>query len=61
MYAEPARAFIESRGGEVRTGALARVLTDGTRVTGVDVRGERIAASRVDLGRALVRHAHALR
>jgi squalene-associated FAD-dependent desaturase len=47
MYAEPARAFIESRGGEVRTGALARVLTDGTRVTGVDVLGERIAASRV--------------
>jgi hydroxysqualene dehydroxylase len=47
MYAEPARAFIESRGGEVRTGALARVVTDGTRVTGVDVRGERIAASRV--------------
>jgi squalene-associated FAD-dependent desaturase len=47
MYAEPARVFIESRGGEVRTGALARVLTDGTRVTGVDVRGERIDASRV--------------
>ena len=47
MYAEPARAFIESRGGEVRTGALARVLTDGTRVTGVDVRGERIATARV--------------
>ena len=47
MYAEPARAFIERRGGEVRTGALARVLTDGTRVTGVDVRGERITASRV--------------
>ena len=47
MYAEPARAFIESRGGEVRTGALARVLTNGARVTGIDVRGERIAASRV--------------
>ncbi len=47
MYAGPARAFIESRGGEVRTNALARVRTDGTRVTGVDVRGERIAASRV--------------
>ena len=47
MYAEPARAFIERRGGEVRTGALARVLTDGTRVTGVDVRGERIPSSRV--------------
>ena len=47
MYAEPARAFIESRGGEVRTGALARVLSDGERVTGVEVRGERIAAARV--------------
>ncbi len=47
MYAEPARAFVESRGGEVRTGALARVLTDGARVTGVDVRGERIGAPRV--------------
>jgi hydroxysqualene dehydroxylase len=47
MYAEPARAFIESRGGNVRTGALARVLTNGTRVTGVDVRGERIDAARV--------------
>ncbi|HET9062116.1 MAG TPA: hydroxysqualene dehydroxylase HpnE [Candidatus Binatia bacterium] len=47
MYAEPARAFIERRGGEVRTSALARVLTDGTRVTGVDVRGERIPSSRV--------------
>jgi len=47
MYAEPARAFVEDRGGEVRTGALARVMTDGERVTGVDVRGERIAASRV--------------
>jgi hypothetical protein len=47
MYAEPARRFIESRGGEVRTGALARVTTDGTRVTGVEVRGELIAASRV--------------
>ncbi len=47
MYAEPARAFIERRGGSVRTGALARVLSDGTRITGVDVRGERIPASRV--------------
>jgi hydroxysqualene dehydroxylase len=47
MYAEPARAFIESRGGEVRTSALARVASDGTRVTGIDVRGEHIGASRV--------------
>ena len=47
MYAEPARAFVERRGGSVRTGALARVLSDGARITGVDVRGERIPASRV--------------
>jgi squalene-associated FAD-dependent desaturase len=47
MYAGPARTFIERHGGEVRAGALARVLTDGDRVTGVDVRGERIAAARV--------------
>ncbi|HXG55303.1 MAG TPA: hydroxysqualene dehydroxylase HpnE, partial [Vicinamibacterales bacterium] len=41
MYAVPARAFIEARGGEVRTGSLARVLVEDGRVTGVDVRGER--------------------
>ena len=40
MYAEPARAFIESHGGEVRTSALARVTTDGERVTGVQLRDE---------------------
>lgn len=44
MYAVPARAFIEARGGEVRTGSLARVLVEHGRVTGVDVRGERMAA-----------------
>ncbi|HET7220614.1 MAG TPA: hydroxysqualene dehydroxylase HpnE [Vicinamibacterales bacterium] len=44
MYAEPARTFIEQRGGEVRTGALARIVADDARVAGVDVRGERIAA-----------------
>ncbi len=43
-YAEPARAFIEARGGEVRTDALARVVTDGVRVTAVDVRGLRVPA-----------------
>jgi hydroxysqualene dehydroxylase len=38
MYAEPARAFIESRGGAVRTGALARIVADAGRVLGVEVR-----------------------
>ena len=44
MYAEPARAFIESRGGVVRTGALARVLVENGRPAAVDVRGERLPA-----------------
>ena len=43
MYAEPARAYIESRGGSVRTGALGRITGEGGRLTDVDVRGERIA------------------
>ena len=30
MYAEPAREFIERRGGSVRTGAAARLSVDGT-------------------------------
>ncbi len=58
MYAEPAKRFIEARGGDVRTNALARVITEHGRVCGVDVRGERIATRRViaavpwfDLGR----------
>ncbi len=46
-YAEPARAFIEARGGIVRTGAAAKVLVDGGAVIGVDVGDERIAASTV--------------
>jgi hydroxysqualene dehydroxylase len=40
MYAEPARAFIESRGGEVRVNALARVAVRGGRVESVSVRGD---------------------
>jgi len=40
MYAEPARAFIEARGGEVRVNALARVAVRGGRVESVSVRGE---------------------
>lgn len=47
MYALPARAFIERRGGDVRTGALARVIADDGGVTAVDVRGERIPATHV--------------
>jgi squalene-associated FAD-dependent desaturase len=58
VYAEPARTFIESRGGEVRLNALARVVVEDGQVCGVDIRGDRIAARHVisavpwfDLGR----------
>jgi squalene-associated FAD-dependent desaturase len=47
MYAEPAREYIERRGGEVRINAPAAVagLTrDSAQVAAVEVRGERIAA-----------------
>lgn len=47
MYAEPARAFIEQRGGHVRTSSPARVLASGSRVDGVLVRDERIEAQAV--------------
>ncbi|MEX2660719.1 MAG: hydroxysqualene dehydroxylase HpnE [Vicinamibacterales bacterium] len=47
MYAEPARAFIERHGGDVRTNALARIVADETGVTAVEVRGERIPATAV--------------
>jgi len=47
MYAEPARAYIESHGGEVRVNALTRVVVGQGRVQAVDVRGERIATNRV--------------
>ena len=40
MYAEPARTFIESQGGEVRVNALARVAVRGGRVETVSVRGD---------------------
>ena len=58
MYAEPARAFIASRGGEVRVNALTRVVVENGRVSAIDIRGERIATRQVisavpwfDLGR----------
>ena len=47
MYAEPARDFIESRGGEVRVNAPARIIVEHGRVRAVEVRGERIEARRV--------------
>ena len=40
FYAEPARAFIESRGGEVRTKAPARVAVVDHRLAGVETDGE---------------------
>lgn len=57
-YAEPARAFIESHGGDVRVNALARVVVEDGGVSAIDIRGERIATRQVisavpwfDLGR----------
>jgi zeta-carotene desaturase len=47
MYAEPARRFIEARGGEVRLNALTRVIVEQGRVVGADVRGQRILAKTV--------------
>jgi hydroxysqualene dehydroxylase len=47
MYAIPARRYIESRGGQVRVNALARLTIAGNRVAGVDVRGEPVAATTV--------------
>jgi hydroxysqualene dehydroxylase len=44
MYAEPARAFIEARGGEVRVNALARVAVRAGRVESVTVRGDALPA-----------------
>jgi hydroxysqualene dehydroxylase len=39
MYAEPAREFVERRGGTVRTGAVAKLTVDGT--LDVEASGER--------------------
>jgi hydroxysqualene dehydroxylase len=49
MYAEPARDFIQARGGTVRLNALARVVVEHGVVRGVEVRGERIDAPHVVL------------
>jgi zeta-carotene desaturase len=47
MYARPARAFLEQRGGAVRLNALARVRIGPGSVAAVDVRGEAVRATHV--------------
>jgi uncharacterized protein with NAD-binding domain and iron-sulfur cluster len=47
MYALPAKRYVESRGGEVRLNALARVRIVAGRVAGVEVRGEPLPISQV--------------
>ena len=47
LYAEPARRFIESRGGEVRIGVPAKVCLRNGSVAYVEARGEHIRAAAV--------------
>ena len=47
MYALPARRYVESKGGEVRVNALARLRIAAGRVASVDVRGEPLTIARV--------------
>ena len=57
MYAEPARRYIEARGGAVRTGAAAKVHIAPDGALTVEAAGERWTAGDRDLGRAVVRPA----
>ena len=47
MYAEPARAYITARNGDVRTSSLARIAVAGGAVRHVEVRGEIFTAPTV--------------
>ena len=47
MYAEPARTFVESKGGSVRTGVSARIRLENQSVACVDAAGESITAPAV--------------
>ena len=47
MYAEPAREYLDRRGGKVVTGVTARVVVDAGGVTAVDGAGERWTADAV--------------
>lgn len=47
LYAEPARRFVESRGGEVRIGTPGRVFLQNGSISHVEARGERLQAGAV--------------
>jgi squalene-associated FAD-dependent desaturase len=47
VYAEPARRFIEERGGEVRIGCTARIHLENGAVSHVEARGERFEAGSI--------------
>jgi zeta-carotene desaturase len=47
VYAEPARRFIEERGGEVRIGCTARVHLENGAIGYVEARGEHLSAASV--------------
>jgi squalene-associated FAD-dependent desaturase len=49
MYAEPARGYIESHGGLVRTGAVSKIVlsADGGAVAGVRIGGDTVQASQI--------------
>ena len=47
LYAEPARRFIETHGGEVRVGTPARVTLNAGVANGADVRGEQLRSRAV--------------
>lgn len=47
MYAEPARRYIEARGGAVKVSSPACIRLEGSRVAGVEVRNESLAAGAV--------------
>lgn len=46
-FAEPAKAWLEAKGHTLRQGAPARLLAEGGRAIGVDVRGDRLLAGAV--------------
>lgn len=47
LYAEPARRFVEARGGDVRVGCLARIHLKDGRIDYTEARGERLHAGSV--------------
>jgi hypothetical protein len=47
LYAEPAKEYIQARGGEIRTLSPARVVFDGNRLSHVESKGDKIRAGAV--------------